>query len=357
MIGIVYAVKSNEYIGIHPEQGFFHIETLKHLDSSILWISNLKKENIKSNNIKPDNFFNSRLKDIIYYFNINSLPAEEQLSYILKVYKSILDIFKEEYSFFNLKIEELFKFDNFSEILFKSNIKNVKSQKLTAIKKDFNKEVFFENLNSNKFFIAHFNSSDFISSLFDLQIPCGNFEIIPIEKYTNHKDPFMLLDSLSKEFGFMIKCKVKDDDVFMKTFFKEKDEYAWFTDVELLSLRGNVELEATHLMLFEERFRLKEVMRTRFKTNYSNIAFEIFVKNILISLEKNNIDTLDIWIESYQKVFYFKKIIEMMDQNIEIGYYSGNNIVMSIDSISKIESLENIGLIYPIKLISYILNN
>lgn len=357
MIGIVYAVKTNEYIGIHPEQGFFHTETLKYLDPNILWISNLKKENIKTNNIKTNNFFNIKLKDIVYYYNISNLSADKQLVYVLKTYQGIIEIFKEEYSYFNFKIHELFQFDNFSEILFKSNIKNIKSPSLNEYKTFFNKEVLFDNLNSNKFFVAHFNSSEFISSLFDLQIPCGPYEIIPIEKYTNHKDPFMLLDALSREFGFMIKCKIKSNDVFMNSFFKEKGDEAWFTDTELSALRGSVELEATQLMLFEERFRLKEVMRTRFKTNYSNLSFEVFVKNIISSLENNNIDTLNIWIESYSKIFYMKKIIDMINNDIEVGYYSANNVVMSIDSISKIAYLEDIGLIYPIKLLSYILNN
>ncbi len=357
MLGIIYLVKSNEYIGIHPEKGFFHIETLKYLDDNVLWISNLKKENIKLNNIKPDNFFNIRIKDLIYYFNINDLPAQKQLSYILKVYQSIIEIFKEEYSFFNFKISELFKYDNFSQILFKSNLKNIKSPNLSSIKKDFSKEVFFTNLKSNKFFISHFNSSNFINGLFDLPIPCGKPEVMDIEKYTKHKDPFMLLDTLSKEHGFMIKCKVKNEDVFMNSFYKEKEGESWFTDIELLILRGNVELEATQIMFFPESFRLKEVMRTRFKTNYNNISFEVFIKNMLISLNNNKLDTLDIWLESYQKVFYLKKVIEIISNDIEVGYFSGNTVVLNIDSVSKIEYLENIGLIYPIKLISYILNN
>lgn len=46
-----------------------------------------------------------------------------------------------------------------------------------------------------------------------------------------------------------------------------------------------------------------------------------------------------------------------MTDDIEIGYFAGNNIVFNIEDISKIAYLEDIGLIYPIKLISYILNN
>jgi hypothetical protein len=98
-------------------------------------------------------------------------------------------------------------------------------------------------------------------------------------------------------------------------------------------------------------------MRTRFKTKYNNFSFELFVKNLIQSLNDNELDTLDIWMESYHKSYYLKKVMKMMTDDIEIGYFAGNNIVFNIEDISKIAYLEDIGLIYPIKLISYILNN
>lgn len=42
MIGLIYLIKSNEYIGYHPKKGFFKTETLKYLDDDIIWLSNLK---------------------------------------------------------------------------------------------------------------------------------------------------------------------------------------------------------------------------------------------------------------------------------------------------------------------------
>jgi len=356
MMGIIYLIKSNEYIGYHPDKGFFRTETLKYLDENILWLSNMKSNQIRLRNIKNDMFFNIRIKDIIYYYNINHLPANEQFKVILGLYKSVIDIFKEEYSYFNFKIDELLSLNNFSEILFKSKLKIIRSPSLLSVKSSFNKEVFFEKISGNKFFISHFSSADYVTALFDLQIPCGDAKIIDIEKYSNHKDPFKIIDTISREHGFMIKCKVKND-IFVDSFFKEKTDESWFTDIELFNLRGLVELEAIQIMVFTERFRLKEVMRTRFKTRYNNFPYEVFVKNLFTSLKDNNLDTLDIWMDSFHKIFYLKKTIEIINEGIEVGYCSGNNVVISLEDISKVGYLENIGLIYPIKLISYILNN
>lgn len=357
MIGLIYLIKSNEYIGYHPKKGFFKTETLKYLDDDIIWLSNLKTIDKEKINIKHDGFFNTKIKDIIYHFNIAHLTAEKQFEVIIKTYNLVIDIFKEEYSYFNFKTSELKNFDNFSELLFKSNLKTISSPNLNSVKHNFNKEVFFENLSGNKFFMAHFCSADFISGLFDLAIPCGDATIMEIDKFTNLKDPFMILATLSRDQGCMIKCKSKEDDSFINTFYKEKIGEAWYTDNELSFLRGKVDLEATKIITFTERFRLKEVMRTRFKTKYNNFSFEVFVKNLIQSLNDNELDTLDIWMESYYKSYYLKKIMKMITDDIEIGYFSGNNIVFNIEDISKIAYLEEIGLIYPIKLISYILNN
>lgn len=356
MIGLIYLIKSNEYIGYHPQKGFFATETLKYLDDDIIWLSNLKTVDPNNKHIKYDGFFNTKIKDIVYHFNITHLTAEKQFEIIIKTYNLVLDIFKEEYSFFNFKISELKKLDNFSELLFKSSLKTIKSPNLTSVKHNFNKEVFIENLSGNKFFMAHFCSADFVSELFDLPIPCGEASIMEIEKFTNLKDPFMILNTLARDQGCMIKCKSKEDDSFINHFYKEKIGEAWYTDSEIAFLRGKVELEATKIIIFTERFRLKEVMRTRFKTKYNNFSFEVFVKNLIQSLNDNQLDTLDIWIEAYQKSYYLKKIVKMITDDVEIGYFSGNNVVFNIEDVSKIAYLEDIGLIYPIKLISYILN-
>lgn len=357
MIGILYLIKSNEYIGLHPIQGFFSTETLKYLDDSVIWLSNMKDDQIPKKNIKNDTFFNIKIKDIVYYYNIGHLPANEQFKILIKVYLSIIEVFKEEYSYFNFKFDELLPYKNFSELLFKSNLKNIKSPHLNSIKSFFSKEVFFEKITGNKFFISYFSSSDYVSALFDLQIPYGNPQVMEIEKYTNHKDPFKILDTISRDHGFLIKCKSNPDDVLINSFYKEKLGDGWYTDIEIYNLRGLVELEATHIMLFTEKFRLKEVMRTRFKTKYNNFSYEAFIKNLYVSLENNKIDTLDIWMESFHKVFYLKKTIELINEGIEVAYCSGNNVVINIEDISKVAYLENVGLIYPIKLISYILNN
>jgi hypothetical protein len=357
MIGLIYLVKSNEFIGYHPKKGFFQTETLKYLDDDIIWLSNFKNINETKRNIKHEGFFNTKIKDIIYYFNISHIPAEKQFAIILKTYNLVIDIFKEEYSYFNFKTSELLAINNFSELLFKSNLKIIKSPNLNSVKHNFNKEVFFENLSGNKFFMSHFCSADFITELFDLAIPCGEATLIEIEKFTNLKDPFMILETLPRDQGCMIKCKSKEGDPLINSFYKEKIGEAWYTDNELSLIRGKVELEATKIITFTERFRLKEVMRTRFKTKYNNFSFEVFVKNLMQSLNNNQLDTLDIWMDAYHKSYYLKKIIKMMDDDIEIGYFSGNNIVFNIEDISKIAYLEDIGLIYPIKLLSYILNN
>lgn len=357
MIGLIYLIKSNEYIGYHPQKGFFSTETLKYLDDDIIWLSNLKVIDADKKHIKHENFFNTKIKDIIYHFNITHLPAEKQFETIIKTYNLVIDIFKEEYSFFNFKISELKPIENFSDLLFKSNLKMIKSPNLNSVKDDFNREVFFENLSGNKFFMSHFCSADFVTELFDLPIPSGEATIMEIEKFTNLKDPFMILGTLSRDQGCMIKCKSKEEDVFINQFYKEKIGEAWYTDNELAYLRGRVDLEATKIIIFSERFRLKEVMRTRFKTKYNNFSFEVFVKNLIQSLNNNHLDTLDIWMEGFHKSYYLKKVVQMINDDIEIGYFSGNNIVFNVEDISKIAYLEDIGLIYPIKLISYILNN
>ena len=354
MIGILYYIKSNEYLYYHPINGFSVIENIERIDKNVIWISNFKEINLP--NIKKEDFFNIKFKEIIYFYNINHLKADKQFEVILKFFNSIIDIFKEEYSFFNMKVEHLIKLDNFSEIFFKSKIELPVNKELYFIKNNFNKEVEFKDIKQNKFFISYFQNYEFIKSIFDINIPCGDYEIINAEKYSKHKDPFIIMDSMQREKCFLMECAF-DDEILLNDFFPEKGNCGWFTDFELKWLKGKCKLEVKKIMIFEDKFRLKELMRTRFKTKYFNFPFEIFTINLLKSIQKNNIHAVNIWLEAYEKIFFLDKSLNLILNNIEIGYLIGNKVVIGLDDIHQIETLEDNGLMYPVKLVSYIINN
>lgn len=358
MIGIIYNIKSEFYIGLHPIHGFFKTDSIKSLDSSVLWISNFKKKDLKYTYIKEESFFNIKFKNILYYYNANHLDAPEQFQIIQNFFNNVISIFKEEYRFFNFEIKELYKINNFSDILFKSKIsKLVDSDPLPDIKPSFNKEVKFKALGSKEYFLSYYSKNDFIKELLDLTIPFGKYERLPIEQYSNLKSPYKIMETMRIEQSILFKCKVLDINENIKEIYEEKYPEGWFTDFELFSLKGKIELEVTEVIVFQEKRRLKEIMRTLFKTKYNNFAFEVFCKNLVLSLKNNNIDTVNIWIESFEKSFYLNKILELKENNISVGYFSGSDIVLSISSPNDIITLENSGLIYPIKLIQYILNN
>lgn len=358
MIGIIYNIKSEFYIGLHPSHGFFKTDSINSLDSSILWISNFKKKDLKYSYIKEESFFNVKFKNILYYYNANHLDASEQFQIIQNLFNNIVSIFKEEYRFFNFEIKELYKIENFSEILFKSKINNlVNSSRLLDIKSSFNKEVKFKSLNSKEYFLSYYSKNDFIKSLFDLTIPFGSYERLTIEQYSNLKNPYKIMETMKIEQSILFKCKILDMNEDIKEIYGEKLPEGWFTDFELCRLKDKIELEVIEVIVFSEKRRLKEIMRTLFKTKYNNFAFEVFCKNLVLSLKHNNIDTLSIWIEAFEKSFFLDKIIELKENNISVGYFSGSEIVLSVSSPNDIITLENSGLIYPIKLIQYILNN
>lgn len=358
MIGIIYNIKSELYIGLHPIHGFFKTDSIKALDSSVLWISNIKKNNLKYNHIKEELFFNIKFKNILYYYNANHLDAPEQFQIIQNFFNNIISIFKEEYRFFNFETKELNKLNNFSDILFKSKISNlVNSDSLEEIKHSFNKEVKFKELSSKEYFLSYYSKDNFIKELLDLTIPFGTYQHFPIEKYSNLRNPYKIMETMRIEQSVLFKCKVLEINDNIKEIYEEKLPEGWFTDFELINLKDKIDLEVTEVIVFQEKRRLKEIMRTLFKTKYNNFAFEIFCKNVVLSLKNNNIDTVNIWIDSFEKSFYLNKVVELKENNISVGYFSGSEIVLSISSPNDIITLENSGLIYPIKLIQYILNN
>lgn len=358
MIGILYYINDKEYITYHPNKGFKVLSSQNRIDKNIIWISNLK--DIKQSNIKKEDFFNIKFKEIIYFFNIDKLNAPEQFKFITKLFNSIIEIFKEEYSFLNLKTDDLKKIDNFSDILFKSkiNLSLPESNKFNFnnISDNFNKEIEFKKVSSSDFFISYFDSYDFIKDLFEIKIPTGDFEIYTASEYSKNSDPFKVMNTIPKETCFFMKCEAIED-IFIKKYFPEKGKEAWFTNLELLFLRGKCELKLNEVIIFKNSLRLKDLIRIRFKSKYLNFAFEIFILNLIKSIKKNNIDLINIWTESYEKIYFLEKTLELEGDNIEIGYFFGNKILIAIDDIKKIDVLENNNLMYPIKLVRYILNN
>lgn len=354
MIGILYKIKPNEYICYSENRGFSVIEDLSKLDDTIIWISNLKDSLQK--NIKKENFFNIRFKEIIYFYNINDIDASRQFAVIIKFFNSLVEIFKEEYSFFNLKSSDFIDIDNFTEILFKSKFNIDINNSFEFLENNFNKEIEFKNIKKNNFFISYFQNYDFVKSLFDINIPYGDYKIIDVVSLSKNKDPFLIMETIEKDKCFMFECSF-DQQPIIKTLFPEKGDFGWFNNIELNYLKGRCKLEAKRVIIFDKKIRIKDLMRTRLKTKYLNFPFNIFSLNLIESIKINNNEILNIWIESYEKIFFMDKVLDLIMNDIEIGYLIGNKLVIGIDDVNKINILENNSLMYPIKLIRYIINN
>ncbi len=353
MIGILYYIKSNEYLTYHPLRGFYVVENYDNLDKNIIWISNLKESSYSY--IKNEDFFNIKFKEIIYYYNLNHLEAPEQLKEISKFFNMIIDIFKEEYSFFNFKVEILKDINDFSEILFKSKFNLPKIADISFIKSSFNKEVEISDVNKIRFFISYFQTFEFVKNIFDIYIPYGDFEIINVDNFSKHKNPFVIMDLIPKEKKFLIKCK-NDNQQIINKFFPEKSDNAWFSDIELKWLHNKCSLTATEILIFKDKIRLRELMRTRLKTQYFNFPYSVFTFNLIKSIKNNNIEIINLWIDSYEKIFYLDKINNLIENDIDVAYLNGSKIIIGVEEVSAIKTLEQNALMYPIKLISYIIN-
>lgn len=358
MIGIIYIIKTNLYIGSHPKDGFFQCQSIDNLDKEVLWISNIK-DTLSYEHIKKENFFNISFKNILYYYNANHLAADEQFEFLISFYSTFISIFKEEYTFFNLKAKDFFKYNNFLQILIKSDIrKYVSSVEIPMdVKNSFKKEVMFSKFESKDYFLSFFSKADFIQSVFDLSIPFGQYERTAINPLSTIKDPLRLMETLPKEKSYLFKCSILEISEELKQFFPEKKGEVWFSDLEIMKLKQYLQLECSEIITFSERRRLREIMRTRFKTRYNNFAFEIFVKNIIFSLKQNNIDTLNLWLDSYEKIYFIDGSISLIRNGISVGYSAGSELVITSKSLSDISILEDNSLIYPVKLLQYIVNN
>lgn len=357
MIGILYFINNNEYIIHHPVLGFKIISSIDNIDKNVVWISNIK--DIKYDNIKKEDFFNIKFKEIIYFFNIDKLNAPEQFKVISKLFNAVIEIFKEEYSFFNLKVDELKKIENFSEILFKSKIKYdlIKNYEiLEKIDNDFNKKIELKKFFHNNFFVSYFQSYDFIKSLFEINFPTGKYEVLDAEDFSKSEDPFVVMNSINKDTCFFMQCDIEDSK-FIELFFPEKDKNSWFSSLELSLLKNKCNLKFKKIIIFESSFKLKDLIITRLKNNYFNFAFEIFSLNLIKSIKNNNNNLINLWLESYEKIYFLNKSLNLMEKDIEIVYFSGNKVLIGIDNINQIEILEKNSLMYPVKLVRYILNN
>lgn len=357
MIGILYFINNNEYIIHHPIYGFKVIHSIDNIDKNIIWISNLK--DIKFENIKKEDFFNIKFKEIIYFFNIDKLNAPEQFKVISKLFNAVVEIFKEEYSFLNLKVDELKKIDNFSDIFFKSKIKHdlIKNEEiLEKIDNNFNKKIELKKFVHNNFFVSYFQSYDFIKSLFEINFPFGEYEILDSKDFSKSDDPFIVINSIQKDTCFFMQCEIENSK-FMELFFPEKNNDSWFSSLELSFLKNKCNLKFKKIIIFKNNFKLKDVIRTRLKNNYFNFAFEVFSLNLIKSIKNNNINLINLWLESYEKIYFLNKSLYLMEKDVEIVYFSGNKVLIGIDNINQIELLEKNNLMYPVKLVRYILNN
>lgn len=316
------------------------------IEQDILWVTNI--DNIPDyfpENIKNFNFFNVGLKSIIQYYNIESANTKVQFEKLIEFYQKLFFYFKEEYPNLSISVEKLKKLDNFSEAFERSEIKNninidfpwnyVEDINLELTKK--------ENVDFN--FNGFFSYTKMLEILSTIKFPTGGIEIYDVDKEKRIDKTSFSKMSNTKDFaiiGKVIAAKENTNKVIGEISMFESEQEKIITDFEIEYLLSIFDIQPSKFIFFNEAHSLKELIRLPFRLKkYNSFSYDIFCKNILLSVKNNDISILNLWIGRFERLYKLDKLIIFSQNNINITKNELFEFQLSIENDSEDEIKNN----------------
>jgi hypothetical protein len=274
------------------------VESHGSLESDILWITNIESiPDYFPENIKNFNFFNVGLKSIIQYYNIEKSSTKIQFNKLIGFYQKLFYYFKEEYPNLSISVEKLKKLDNFFEIFERSEIKNNINidfpwNFVDDVNLEFNTK---DNVDYN--FHGYFSYSKLLEILSVIKFPTGGLEIYDVDKEKRIDKISFSKMSDNKDFaiiGKVIPAKNNTNKVIDEISAFESEHEKIITDFEIEYLLSVFDIQPSKFIFFNETHTLKELIRLPFRlSKYNSFSYDIFCKNILLSIKNNDISILN----------------------------------------------------------------
>lgn len=297
--------------------------SLNVIDPDILWITNI--DNIPNHfpsNIKNYNFFNVSLKNIIQYYNIESVSTKIQFNKLIDFYQKLFFYFKEEYPNLSLSVDKMRNMDNFAEAFGRSEIKdNINIDFPWTYVEDM--EIDFKGVEDDDYNMnGFFSYTKIVEILSNIKFPTGGIEIYDIDKERRiDKNNFSKISQL-KDFAVIGKVAVSDNTnnkIGSGISIFESNDDKIITDFEIEYLLSVFDILPSKFVFFNESHSLKELVRLPFRLKkYNSFSYDIFCKNLLISIKNNNISILNFWMNRFERLYKLDKLIMFAQNNISI---------------------------------------
>jgi len=322
------------------------VESHGSLESDILWITNIESiPDYFPENIKNFNFFNVGLKSIIQYYNIEKSSTKIQFNKLIGFYQKLFYYFKEEYPNLSISVEKLKKLDNFFEIFERSEIKNNINidfpwNFVDDVNLEFNTK---DNVDYN--FHGYFSYSKLLEILSVIKFPTGGLEIYDVDKEKRIDKISFSKMSDNKDFaiiGKVIPAKNNTNKVIDEISAFESEHEKIITDFEIEYLLSVFDIQPSKFIFFNETHTLKELIRLPFRlSKYNSFSYDIFCKNILLSIKNNDISILNFWVSRFERLYKLDKLMIFNQNNINIAKNEAFEFKLSIEDDAEVEVKSN----------------
>lgn len=360
-IGISIFDKSKNFcVGYSLKNGFFKTKNFENIiDTEEIWFTNLSIQELlvyNKNSVKNKDFFNFNFDFIVNYYGYKNSSTKEIIELLFKALSSIIKY----YSLGNNKLEEKIKNKNYFYEVFNSDI-DKKSVKDFNVPPSFfwDHDYWFTNIKESYGSVSIYkNKSNYLHLINNLEVPYGNFKRESLSFKSNEE--FITHVNRLKTEGtlYYAKVLVKKIPEIYKVFFKKKifEEFVWLTSIELEHfIQNNIILEANEFIFFESKRRIKELTNKEIKPiKYNNLSNFIYSYNYIISIHKNNINCINNWLFSFERINWYPIVIDFLENNLPVISYGDYqmNVSFEYEQTKKfIEICEKYNLVYPINIL------
>jgi len=142
--------------------------------------------------------------------------------------------------------------------------------------------------------------------------------------------------------GKVIPAKNNTNKVIDEISAFESEHEKIITDFEIEYLLSVFDIQPSKFIFFNETHTLKELIRLPFRlSKYNSFSYDIFCKNILLSIKNNDISILNFWVSRFERLYKLDKLMIFNQNNINIAKNEAFEFKLSIEDDAEVEVKSN----------------
>lgn len=360
-VGIAIFIDSysgNDGIGILGNNKKVKVSSYRNLDSKVVWITNIKNEEIlKNKNIKGNYFLNYDLEKLIYKIGLNNLGR-------IKITEELFSIF------YNIILKINDKNDNINDKLISSNSLMEFNEKLFT-SKNFNKINGFFKKDKKRNFVSSLKKSKdeseiclfeknevIFNRILELNVPVGNWKRLNQKTISGKNADWFI--GLKQKHCFVVEANIniKNNELNLLIPQKLYNGKCLINDIEFELISKFADIKVTNLYINDKKEKLENIftLNNKFDSGYmiGSISNDIIYNMFIEKIKKFEFLDINNWIDSFENTLLLKKCLVFSNYNIKvIGYGQRTYLLTYINNEEKdkiISLSKKLKLVYPVNI-------